>query len=203
MAPAVLATEPPRSEIALSFRIPALNHGSVLPATMVHAIEPRISTMVEYAERLKQAMDDAKVSISALAKALKMSYQGVKKVLDGKSSAFNTTNNDIAARHLGVSPSWLATGRGPKRPHDSSAVVVAEQPAPYNLQIKDPRALSLAQRFDALASDQHRQLVYAQTSGLLDVFEAEQREVERQARKSKQVAAPAKRAGKRPADLAR
>lgn len=71
--------------------------------------------MVEYSDRLATAMKDAGVKTQQLADALGLSYQAVKKVLDGKSSAFSAINNDNAARVLQVSPSWLATGQGPKR----------------------------------------------------------------------------------------
>lgn len=58
-------------------------------------------------------MKNAGVSASQLAERLGMSYQAVKKVIDGKSSAFNAANNSTASRVLTVSPDWLATGEGP------------------------------------------------------------------------------------------
>lgn len=70
--------------------------------------------MIEYADRLADAMKAAKVDTTALAKALDMSYQGVKRVLDGKSKTFSATNNEEAARHLGVSSRWLSTGVSPR-----------------------------------------------------------------------------------------
>lgn len=70
--------------------------------------------MVEYRDRLAAAMKAASISASQLAEGLNTSYQAVKKVIDGKSSAFNAANNAIAARMLGVSSDWLALGDGQK-----------------------------------------------------------------------------------------
>ncbi len=55
-------------------------------------------------------MKAASVSASKLAEGLDTSYQAVKKVIDGKSSAFNAANNAQAAKILGVSSDWLALG---------------------------------------------------------------------------------------------
>lgn len=68
--------------------------------------------MVEYSERLTTAMQAAGISVSRLASALDLSYQGVKKVCDGKSKSFSAANNVRAAEILGVSAAWLATGEG-------------------------------------------------------------------------------------------
>lgn len=68
--------------------------------------------MVEYKDRLAKAMAVAKVKTQALADALGISYQAVKKVLDGKSAAFDTVNNSKAAKFLGISSDWLAREEG-------------------------------------------------------------------------------------------
>jgi len=83
--------------------------------------------MVEYRDRLSAAMQAANVSASKLAEGLNTSYQAVKKVIDGKSSAFNAANNALAARLLGVSSDWLALGEGDMK----SGVVAAPQPSPW------------------------------------------------------------------------
>jgi transcriptional regulator with XRE-family HTH domain len=62
-----------------------------------------------YAKRLHAAMARANMTVSSLAHALGLSYQGVRKVADGKSKSFSTENNSEAARILGVRPNWLAT----------------------------------------------------------------------------------------------
>ena len=68
--------------------------------------------MVEYKDRLIKAMKRAGMSITDLSRELGMSYQGVKKVTDGGSIAFNAANNAKAAQILKISPDWLATGEG-------------------------------------------------------------------------------------------
>lgn len=174
MALAVEATVPPSNLIASSLRMAALNHGSRHVATMVHARAYRIATMVEYCDRLKEAMTDEHVTVAALAAHMNLSYQAVKKVLDGKTNAFTASNNDIAARFLKVSPSWLATGRLPKRPAASTA---AAEAGPASIEAGlSPRALSLAKRFDGLTEPAAAATAYARLSNILDVYEAEQRE---------------------------
>ena len=82
------------------------------------------STMVVYSDRLKAALERAGVKTQALATALGVSYQAVKKVLDGGSRAFTAENNAKAARFLNVPADWLATGDGsmlqPSLPRDFS-----------------------------------------------------------------------------------
>ena len=92
--------------------IALLNHSSNLIATIVLKIWGRFKTMVEYSERLSAAMRSRGVSTQQLADRLMISYQAVKKVLDGKSAAFSAANNAKAARALSVSSEWLATGDG-------------------------------------------------------------------------------------------
>ncbi|MFT3815447.1 MAG: S24 family peptidase [Acidovorax sp.] len=68
--------------------------------------------MIDYAARLNAALKHAEMDVTALAKALDITYQGVKRVVDGKSKAFSATNHERAAALLGVSSLWLATGEG-------------------------------------------------------------------------------------------
>lgn len=68
--------------------------------------------MIEYSERLKAAMDARSTSVSQLATGMGVSYQAVKRVLDGLSKAFSAANNTKASAFLRVSPDWLATGVG-------------------------------------------------------------------------------------------
>jgi len=68
--------------------------------------------MVDYAERLAGAMKHSGASKTTLARAIGISYQAVKKVLDGGSHSLSAENNAKAARYLGVSSHWLATGDG-------------------------------------------------------------------------------------------
>lgn len=76
--------------------------------------------MVDYWSRLKPEMDAKGVTKAALSRKLGISYQAIKKVVDG--GAFGVENNFKAARLLGLSPEWLSSGKGPKNaPAFSSA----------------------------------------------------------------------------------
>lgn len=80
--------------------------------------------MNDYAQRLTAAMEHAGQKTTALALNLGVSYQAVKKVLDGKSTSLNAANNARAARFLGVSADWLATGSGSMLGVDANADLV-------------------------------------------------------------------------------
>jgi phage repressor protein C with HTH and peptisase S24 domain len=84
--------------------------------------------MVEYRERLKQAMEAARVSPTDLAKHLGISYQAVRKVTEGESAAFNAANNSLAAEMLNVSPDWLARGRGPRERVPAAPLFAVQEP---------------------------------------------------------------------------
>lgn len=91
-----------------------LNHSSVSFATIVPAVHAQSATMVEgedYGERLQIALRRAQMTAAGLASKLGVTYQAVKKALDGKST-LSTPNNAMAARHLGVRSDWLALGDG-------------------------------------------------------------------------------------------
>ncbi|NHC62202.1 S24 family peptidase [Paenalcaligenes suwonensis] len=90
-----------------------------------------ISTMVDYSERLVWAMKRAGADERWLSGRLGVSYQAVKKVVDGKSSALNAANNSFAARLLGVNSDWLATGDGEPESEPSNEVI----PVTRNLPI--------------------------------------------------------------------
>ena len=88
---------------------------------VMNPIEPRFTTegqqvgtmiypMVQYSQRLLLAMQRAGQSIASLHKALGISYQAVKKAVDG--GKFGTANHLKAAKLLRVNPEWLATGIG-------------------------------------------------------------------------------------------
>ena len=92
------------------------------------AIEPRlttqgqqggamISTMAEYSERLAEAMQAAGYDKTRLHRELGISYQAVKKAVEG--GKFGTENHLKAAKLLGVSPDWLADGKGARAPSSS------------------------------------------------------------------------------------
>jgi len=62
--------------------------------------------------RLTAAMHARGVSAQQLATQLGVSYQAVRKVLLGQSTALNAFNSSRASRFLKVSGDWLATGDG-------------------------------------------------------------------------------------------
>jgi len=66
----------------------------------------------DYKDRLEKAMKHAGVDLAMFASTLGISYQAVKKIVDGKSSAFTAANNSKAAKFLSVNTDWLATGEG-------------------------------------------------------------------------------------------
>lgn len=91
-----------------------LNHSSDSSATMVHG--GAISLVnVEYKDRFAEAMKLAGVAEHQVAAALGISYQAVKKVLAGTTSALTASNNSVAATYMKVDADWLATGLGTAR----------------------------------------------------------------------------------------
>ena len=99
--------------------------------------------MTFYKDRLAAAMQHKGVKITALARAVGMSYQGAKKVLDSESASFNSANNSAAARFLGVSSDWLANEVGD---------MLAGQPATDQPGLS-ALALELGRLFDMLPGD--------------------------------------------------
>ena len=92
----------------------------------------------EYSERLKQAMDTAGVDTTALAKDIGVSYQAVRKALTG--GRFGAANNAKAAKRLGVTSDWLATGKGQRASSDGASTA----PAPVKGEVF--RALSTEEK---------------------------------------------------------
>lgn len=87
-----------------------------------------LATMVEYKDRLAQALKDAAISVRMLADRIGVSYQAVKKVIDGKSGAFSAANNSKVAKFLSVNSHWLATGEGTKQTGDAAPSNVSPAP---------------------------------------------------------------------------
>jgi hypothetical protein len=94
--------------------------------------------VADYSQRLIEAMKDAKLDVTALSKGMGISYQAVRKAVGG--GKFGTDSNIKAARLLGVSSDWLATGKGEKRPAGGET-----QPPPVP-----------SDRFDNLSADEQR-----------------------------------------------
>lgn len=83
--------------------------------------------MVKFADRLKAAIAFAHTTTADLARALGVSYQGVKRAEEGKSKSFTAKNNSKAAEFLGVDADWLASG--------TTAVVKPKQIATYDTNV--------------------------------------------------------------------
>lgn len=148
--------------------------------------------MVNYSDRLKAAMSLRIVNTPQLAAAMKVSYQAVKKVLDGKTSAFGSVNNLEAARYLSVDSEWLAAG---------ASVVVQENlhglpPATVEVQPVAAKGLSnlaieLAQTFDELTDRAARNRAYsAATNEIFKQAQQAQKAQEQQAHCASPIPAP-------------
>jgi transcriptional regulator with XRE-family HTH domain len=74
----------------------------------------------QYGLRLAHAMGLPGNGMTApkLASDLGLTRQAIDKLLKGGSSEMGANNNARVARHLGVDPTWLATGEGVPRPSD-------------------------------------------------------------------------------------
>lgn len=62
------------------------------------------------ASRLDASMTDKGVKIPTLVKVTGISYQGIKKILDGKTESIQAGNLFSIAAYLGVDPYWLWSG---------------------------------------------------------------------------------------------
>lgn len=98
--------------MALVLSMTDCNHSSVKNATIVQSVCANIFCMDEYKDRLLSAMKRVNMTTQQLADKIGISYQAVKKVIDGKSAGFGIINNVRAAAALNVNSDWLATGEG-------------------------------------------------------------------------------------------
>lgn len=116
--------------------------------------------MVEYKDRLAEAMRDAGMSKQQLADALRISYQAVKKVLDGASKSLSAANNEAAADALKVNSLWLATGKGPKRIGGDAGQNSVREPTPqYEATQRDPWLSEAVQTLQSLNPEDRRAAV--------------------------------------------
>lgn len=107
--------------MALDLRMQTLNHSSRPLCNPGSQNYGQTSTVIEaddswdlYSYRLEAAMKQAGIGTADLARAMGISYQAVRKVILG--GQFGTENNAAAAKLLGVSSDWLATGKGEAKP---------------------------------------------------------------------------------------
>jgi transcriptional regulator with XRE-family HTH domain len=75
-----------------------------------------MSRMKTLAQRLEEAMKDAKVSQAELARAVGRSRAAISMWLSGSTKSLQGLNLVKAARKLGVDEMWLAEGKGHKSP---------------------------------------------------------------------------------------
>lgn len=94
----------------------SLNHSSAEDATADQFSEGTVRPMSSLSDRFNNCLEESRSSITEAAKAIGISYQAVKKIVDGKTHTMSSVNSEAAARFFGVSSYWLATGIGPKRP---------------------------------------------------------------------------------------
>lgn len=102
--------------MASSLNMPQLNHSSEKFQTMVFHNAGTLATMVEFRDRLRAAMDGAKVSRDALSAHLRVTRVAIDKLLDGRSKSMTAENCAKAARFLRADHFWLATGIGEMHP---------------------------------------------------------------------------------------
>jgi hypothetical protein len=93
-------------------------------------------------------MGEKNLDKQGLADKLKISYQGVRKVLE-LGGAFGSKNNLKAAELFGVNPVWLATGTGEKFMDTNNPPTESAN----DLDEFSPHAHSLAREFDTLPKD--------------------------------------------------
>jgi transcriptional regulator with XRE-family HTH domain len=105
----------------------------------------------DFGKRLQDALDSAGKTRAQLAAVLRstddtmgVSPSAIGQVISGATKALTAENCARAARFLGVSNYWLATGLGPMRDQPAaSGLVVAERPPTFGL---DDEALVTALR---------------------------------------------------------
>lgn len=106
---------------------------------------------IDYCERFVKAMADSKKDTHAVAKAVGITYQAVKKVEIGTTRMLAADNNVKAARFMGVDSEWLATGEA--------------RPAQGATQ-HSPAALRVAAIYDQVSRKDRRHIDYAADAAL-------------------------------------
>lgn len=79
-----------------------------------------------YDERFAALLKERGMTAKDMASKLQISYQAVKKIVDGKSKMMAADNNARAAAIFGVDSDWLATGEGSReraKPQFSTAAL--------------------------------------------------------------------------------
>lgn len=92
--------------------------------------EVSLSYMTSLADRLRAAMQDAEINQKQLADAVGVKPPSVNGWLSSKAKFLRGENLLKAARTLGVSQDWLATGRGSMKPDDSDFMPISTSETP-------------------------------------------------------------------------
>ncbi len=137
------------------FSMRGFNHSSNHKATIVKSHRDTVPTMVDYKDRLSEAMKNAGKTTSSLAGDLGLTYQAIDKVLKGNTKELTASNNSKAALLLNVNTDWLATGKGPRNRTAAEEVRAAEKPAGYLSPSEVAELISLY----AVCDDKARALV--------------------------------------------
>jgi transcriptional regulator with XRE-family HTH domain len=99
----------------------------------------------DFGDRLAHALVLADESRDGLAKALGISVQAISQVITGVTKAMTAENTVKAARHLGVSAYWLATGDGAAKSSQALRESLSDE------------AISYAAEFDAMTETEREQ----------------------------------------------
>lgn len=111
--------------------------------------------MVDYKDRLAEAMKAAGKTTSVFAGELGLTYQAIDKVLKGNTKELTASNNSKAAQLLNVNTDWLATGKGPKVREQAATDSNLEKPSGYLSPAEITDLVSLY----AICNDKGRALV--------------------------------------------
>jgi phage repressor protein C with HTH and peptisase S24 domain len=84
--------------------------------------------MKTLAERLRAALDESGMNQSELARRIGLTRGAVSLWLSGSTTSLAGDNLLSAAKMLGVSPNWLATGRGRMKPAPAKEMALDENP---------------------------------------------------------------------------
>lgn len=121
-------------------------------------------------QRIKQAREEAHVSVEAIAKAAKVSRQAVYQWENGNTKSLKASNILALSKVLGVTPEWLNDGKDKGTKHNKVSQVIAEY-APED----DAAEVALAfSRLSPLKKQMYRDAIFrdAATESLMPWLQA-------------------------------
>lgn len=139
-----------------------LEHGSIEPQFNIKCNPSSVRgcdhpTMVDLGERLAALMRERGVSTSQLSTAVGVSYQGIKKIVTGKTNEIKAANLLKIANYLRVNPVWLRTGEGTRELDEDDVLVARATVEPYDGQGRrevDDSEWALLEDFKMLPDDE-------------------------------------------------